>query len=130
VSRLEWAIRLVLVLVLAAGVKIRARWLPRVAIAAGVAVLIGLAAANPDGLIASYNIRQDRTVDLLYLSELSPDAVPALTGLAPAQRDCALGRLALQLDGDPDDWRGWNLARERARTQIAKYLIDPAWRCS
>ena len=121
---------LVLMLVLAAGVKIRARWLPRVAIAAGVAVLIGLAAANPDGLIASYNIRQDRTVDLLYLSELSPDAVPALTELDPARRDCALGRLALQLDGDPDDWRGWNLGREQARTEIAKHLIDPDWRCS
>ncbi len=121
---------LVLVLVLAAGVRIRAPWLPRVAIAAGVAALLGLAAANPDGLIASYNIRQDRTVDVQYLSTLSPDAVPALTELEPAQRDCVLGHLALELDRDPDDWRGWNLGRARARTEIAKLLIDPAWRCS
>jgi hypothetical protein len=121
---------LVLVLVLAAGLRLKASWLPRVAIAAGVAALLGLAAANPDSLIASYNIRQDRPVDLAYLSSLSPDAAPALTELDPAQRACVLGVLALRLDDAPDDWRGWNLGRERARTEIAKYLIDPAPYCS
>jgi len=120
---------LVLILVLVAGVRIRAAWLPRVAIAAGVAALLGLAAANPDGLIASYNIRQDRTVDLRYLSDLSPDAVPALTELDRAQRECVLGHLRLRLDRYPDDWRGWNLGRQRARDTIGEYLTGPGWRC-
>jgi hypothetical protein len=119
---------LVLLLVLVAGVRIRAAWLPRVAIAAGVLALLGLAAANPDRMIAAYNIKQDRTVDLVYLGTLSPDAVPALVGLDPARRDCVLGHINLRMPRD--DWRGWNLGRERAREIIATDLSGPGWRCS
>jgi hypothetical protein len=117
---------LVLLLVLAAGVRIRATWLPRVAIAVGVAALFGLAAANPDQMIADYNIRQDRTIDLDYLATLSPDAVPALSALNQPERDCVLGRIELRLRDQPDDWRGWNLGRERARTVLRE--LTP--RCS
>jgi hypothetical protein len=119
---------LVLLLVLVAGIRIRAAWLPRVAIAAGVLALLGLAAANPDRMIAGYNIKQDRTVDLSYLGTLSPDAVPALAGLDPARRDCVLGQIGLRMPRD--DWRGWNLGRQRARAIIATDLSGPGWRCS
>jgi len=119
---------LVLVLVLVAGIRIRAAWLPRLAIAAGVLALLGLAAANPDRLIAANNIKQDRTIDLGYLGNLSPDAVPALADLDPARRDCVLGHIELGLDRD--DWRGWNLGRERARQIIAADLPGPGRRCS
>ncbi|HEX5204710.1 MAG TPA: DUF4173 domain-containing protein [Actinoplanes sp.] len=111
---------LVLLLVLAAGVRMRALWLPRVAIAAGVLALLGLAAANPDRLIAEHNIKQSRTVDLAYLGTLSPDAAPGLDGLDPARRACVLGRMSIPLRLHPDDWRGWNLGRERAREIIAE----------
>jgi hypothetical protein len=118
---------LVLILVLLAGVRIRAPWLPRVAIAAGVAALLGLAVANPDRLIAEYNIPQDRTVDLLYLGTLSPDAVPALTALDPGQRQCVLARIRAGME--PDDWRGWNLGRERARDVFVAQLDGSAPIC-
>jgi uncharacterized protein DUF4153 len=113
---------LVLVLVLLAGVRLRAAWLPRVAIAAGVAALIGLAVANPDRLIAERNLAMDRSrLDLAYLSTLSPDAVPALTALAPADRACVLGELSGKLARSPDVWRQWNLGRARARDILANY---------
>jgi hypothetical protein len=120
---------LVLILILLAGVRIKAPWLPRVAIAAGVLALLGLAAANPDRMIADHNIRQTRTVDLVYLGTLSPDAVPGLTGLDPAERGCVLARMNLDLVLYPDDWRGWNLGREQARKVIAEDLSRPDIRC-
>jgi Domain of unknown function (DUF4173) len=116
---------LVLLLVLGAGLRIRAPWLPRVAIAAGVAALLGLAVANPDARIAEYNIRQDRTIDLAYLGSLSADAVPGLAGLDPQRRACVLAGIGAGLGRD--DWRGWNLGRERARETIRSV---PAAVCS
>ena len=110
---------LVLVFVLVAGVRIRAPWLPRVAIAAGVLALLGLAVADPDYLIAERNLRQTHSVDLVYLSKLSPDAVPALDRLDPMRRACVLDRIHRDLAENPDDWRGWNLGRERARRLTA-----------
>jgi uncharacterized protein DUF4153 len=120
---------LVLVFVLVAGLRIRAPWLPRVAIAAGVLALLGLAAANPDYLIAKRNLEQSRTVDFEYLSNLSPDAVPALTGLDPARRDCVLGRIGQDLRRHPGDWRGWNVGRERARRLIGDRPATDAYGC-
>ncbi|WP_203733129.1 DUF4153 domain-containing protein [Paractinoplanes durhamensis] len=120
---------LVLLLVLVAGLRIRAPWLPRVAIAAGVLALLGLAAANPDRVIAEHNIRQDRTVDLVYLGQLSPDAVPGLADLDPARRECVLGQLRNTMDRNPDDWRGWNLGRAQARKIIARDLSGLPYTC-
>ncbi|WP_250000416.1 DUF4173 domain-containing protein [Actinoplanes sp. M2I2] len=121
---------LVLLLILAAGRNLRAPWLPRVAIAAGVLALIGLAVANPDGLIAERNLQpRNQPIDLTYLGNLSPDAVPALTGLPPAQRSCVLGRINLELERTPADWRAWNLGRERARAVLNGQSNGQAWRC-
>ena len=120
---------LVLGLVLLAGARIRAPWLPRVAIAAGVLALLGLAAADPDAMIAERNVQhRDRPVDVLYLGRLSPDAAPALTKLPPGQRDCALGAMSVRLDRS-GDWRSWNLGRERGRRLIDEQLGDRPWRC-
>lgn len=121
---------LVLVLVLVAGVRIRAPWLPRVAIAAGVLALLGLAAANPDRMIAEHNIEQSRTLDVAYLGTLSPDAAPGLDGLDPERRRCVLARINVQLLENPDDWRGWNLGRVRARDLIAGAGdMNQTWQC-
>ena len=119
---------LVLIMVLVAGVWIRAPWLPKAAIGAGVLALLGLAVANPDGMIAANNIRQTRTIDLTYLSSLSPDAAPALSRLAdPTARACVLRRIGN--DMEPDDWRGWNLGRVRARQVIATQPTPPGEAC-
>nr|WP_221380525.1 DUF4173 domain-containing protein [Actinoplanes polyasparticus] len=107
----------VLVLILVAGRNLRAPWLPRVAIAAGVLALIGLAVANPDGVIAERNLRHNnQPIDLVYLGNLSPDAVPALMKLPPEQRACVLR--AISDDLRPGDWRTWNLGSARARSLI------------
>ncbi|MEQ4300692.1 DUF4173 domain-containing protein [Plantactinospora sp. B6F1] len=113
---------LVFVLVAVAGVRLAARWLPTVAIGTAVLALLALAVANPDRLIAEHNVeRYQRTgrIDVLYLSELSADAVPALDRLPDHLRDCALREYD---DGLPaDDWRETNLARIEARRIIAEH---------
>ena len=122
----------VLVMVLVAGVRIRAPWLPRIAIATGVLILLGLAGANPDGMIADDHVRRfggtDR-LDMRYLADLSPDAAPALAGLNtdPEIRNCLLMGIG---DAMPaDDWRGWNLSRETARDLIARFPVTDRVAC-
>src|SRR5439155_895711 len=65
------------VLVLAAGVRLRAPWLPAAAVATGVVALLGLVAVNPDAYIAGTVIARyhhDGHLDAAYLSVLSADA--------------------------------------------------------
>ncbi|GLW29984.1 DUF4153 domain-containing protein [Actinoplanes regularis] len=110
----------ILLLVLVAGIRIRAPWLPRVAIAVGVLTLIGLAVANPDLRIAQNQLNRaaDR-IDPYYLATLSPDAVPALARMAdPADRACVLHQIGLGLD--EHEWREWNLGRAAARELIGE----------
>ncbi|WP_229830365.1 DUF4153 domain-containing protein [Actinoplanes ianthinogenes] len=121
----------ILVLVLLAGVRIRAPWLPRAAIGAGVLALLGLAAANPDLLIARNQVdRPADRVDVGYLSDLSLDAVPAIEKLAdPHDRTCVLYQLSL--NRGEDGWQTWNLGRATALTVIGDQPrpIDPE-RCA
>jgi hypothetical protein len=123
----------VLVLVLAAGLRVRAPWLPRTAVAAGVLTLLGLAGANPDGLIAENHVqRYERTqrIDMAYLSDLSADAVPAITGLDDAERrGCLLWAIGVRM---PDDeaWWEWNLGRQTAGELIADKPPADASRCT
>ncbi|MFB9360882.1 DUF4153 domain-containing protein [Actinoplanes nipponensis] len=115
---------LVYVLILAAGLRLTGRWLPRAAVATAVLALLGLAGANPDRLIADHNVtryEQTQRIDTLYLSELSADAVPALDRLSGVNRDCSLAPIAAGLRSDPDDWRGGNLGRHRARELLAHH---------
>jgi hypothetical protein len=109
-------------MILVAGIRLRASWLPRAVVAAGVLALLGLAAANPDGLIADRNIaryQQTNRIDLNYLSQLSADAVPALGRLPQADRDCVLTRIARDLNTHRDDWRGWSYGRAHAQSVLA-----------
>jgi hypothetical protein len=109
----------ILILVLLAGIRIRAAWLPRAAIGAGVLALIGLAVANPDLRIAQNQMNRpaDR-IDVGYLSTLSPDAVPALTELDEPERFCVLYRIRLTMG--ENEWYEWNLGRSTARELIGK----------
>ncbi|MEV8506643.1 DUF4173 domain-containing protein [Actinoplanes sp. NPDC051475] len=123
VSVCEMWLGVVFLLVLGAGLRLRASWLPRTVVAVGVLALLGLAAANPDHLIADRNVsryEQSGSIDTAYLSQLSADAVPALDRLRGEQRDCALEPVYKDLDENVDDRRGTNLARERAREVLAK----------
>jgi hypothetical protein len=105
-------------LVIVAGIRLRAAWLSRAVVAAGVLTLLGLVSANPDRLIAEQNItRYEQTgrIDLDYLAGLSADAVPALLDLPQPERDCAVADTYHQLRNRPDDWRGWSRGRAHAR---------------
>jgi hypothetical protein len=95
------------VLVLAAGA-FGGAWLPRAAVAITGAAVLLFALSNPDRRIASRNLAHGK-VDVAYLSDLSPDALPALAGVRDAACDIA-ARL-----GRGDGVVGWNVARERAR---------------
>ena len=126
VSAAEVWLGSVLLLVLAAGVRLGGRWLPEAAVATAVAALLGLAAANPDGLIADRNVTryaETGSLDRAYLSRLSADAVPALDRLPEPLRGCVLAGPAARLGDHGDGWRAANLGRAQARTVLRR---DPA----
>ena len=82
----------VFVLVLVAGVRLRATWLPRLVVGTAVLALLGLAVLNPDRFIADRNVDRyaaSGQLDLEYLSRLSADAVPALDRLPRRARATA-----------------------------------------
>jgi hypothetical protein len=119
VSVIELWLGAVFVLVLVAGVRLRAAWLPRTAIGLAVCALLAVACLNPDGFIASRNVdRYQRTgrIDVAYLSGLSADAAPALSRLPPDIRTAALANMRARVMGTRDDWRSWNLGRDRMRS--------------
>ncbi|HSE09051.1 MAG TPA: DUF4173 domain-containing protein [Nocardioidaceae bacterium] len=114
VSLFEAWLGLVLVLVMAAGVRLRGAWVPLTSLVTGALMLLGLAAVNPDAYIAEHNIeRFEETgkIDWYYLSGLSADAVPVLADLPEKYRGCVLQDMPPAYE---DDWLGWNLGRERA----------------
>jgi hypothetical protein len=119
VSVCEMWLGVVFVLILLAGIRLRAPWLPRAIVGTALAALLGIAAVNPDGFIAERNVvRYDTThrIDADYLSQLSADAVPALERLPEPVRGCVLAGIRASIDRTgPDGWREWNLGRERAR---------------
>lgn len=112
VSVFEAWLGVVVAFVLAAGITLRARWVPRAALLTGAAMLLGLAAINPDAYIAEQNIeRFERTgrIDWAYLAGLSDDAAPALARLPEHYQACVVGDAPTA-----DDWLEWNLGRARA----------------
>ncbi|MEV4754075.1 DUF4173 domain-containing protein [Micromonospora sp. NPDC049559] len=128
VAACEIWLGLVFVLVLVAGVRLRGAWVPRLVLGTAVLVLLGLVALNPDRLIADRNVdryAETGRIDLRYLSGLSADAAPAIDRLPEPDRGCALGYIAYQLDRRPDDWREYNLGRERARRLIEARPVRP-----
>jgi len=99
------------VLVLAAGLTNRHRWLPRAVLALSATGVLAFAVSNPDARIAERNIdRYERTgrIDLYMLRHLSADAVPEL-GRFAIERQCP----------DADPLVSLNLARTRARDACA-----------
>ncbi len=105
---------------MAGGVALKAAWLPRFGLFSGVALLLGLAAINPDAWIARQNLdRYEETgeVDWTYLSDLSDDAIPVLTDLPDDLEECAIS-----FDGrGEDDWLEWNLGRARAQDFVDEH---------
>lgn len=105
----------VLLLVLAAGVRARADWLPRAVVLSAAGGLLLFAAGDPDARIAERNVERFAAtgeLDLGYLAGLSADAVPALQRLPEPGRSCVLRAIGAP---PPDAWHAENLSRVRAR---------------
>lgn len=88
--------------------------------------LLLLNLANPERVIVETNLRRyaaGRPFDAAYHSRLGPDAVPvlvaALPTLPPQEREQLQAELVKRLAADSTaDWRGWSLARARARAAM------------
>ncbi|HSE69475.1 MAG TPA: DUF4153 domain-containing protein [Nocardioidaceae bacterium] len=114
---------LLVLFVMAAGLTLRAAWLPRAALLSGAGLLLLLAAVNPDAWIARHNLdRYEETgkVDWYYLQVLSADAVPVLATLPDDVVECAL----MGHGPRDDDWLEWNLGRQRAEPLMRSHLAD------
>ena len=102
----------VFILVAVAGIRMTGRWLARAILMAGALALLGLAATNPERLIADRNIdryEQGGALDTGYLLRLSPDIEPALARLPASMRECALYR-----NDQRGPWYEFNMSRWRA----------------
>ncbi len=108
------------VLVMVAGVRMRAPWLPRAALTLTAVSLVVFTLLNPDGRIAERNVERYEsvgTIDLSYVAGLSADAAPALADLPPRLRACALAGMEADLR-EPDPFLGWNAGRVQARAAL------------
>lgn len=100
----------VFLLVALCGIRMSASWLPRAVLVVGALALLGLAALNPERLIADRNIdryEQTNELDADYLYDLSTDVDPALARLPDLMHPC------VDYIGD-DPWYEFNLSRWRA----------------
>ncbi len=108
---------LVYVMVFVAGVRLSGRWLPKGMLTTGIAMLLVLAALNPEYVVARQDVQrwqQTQRLDAVYLSGLSVDILPALDGLPARLKACATP----WRDVPADDWREWNASRAAARDLV------------
>jgi uncharacterized membrane protein YidH (DUF202 family) len=93
----------VFLLVLLAGIKLRAAWFTRAVIASFAVLLVAIAAINPERYIARQNIERFerlrdtpgymKTFDLGYLQWLTSDAIDELVKMDEPYRSCALRKI-------------------------------------
>ncbi|MCL2536301.1 MAG: DUF4173 domain-containing protein [Nocardiaceae bacterium] len=125
VMAVELWLGVVFVVLLAAGIRFSARWLPRVVLASAAVGLLGFAGLNPDGYIAEQNVRRytdTGKLDIAYLRGLSVDAVPALDRLPEPARSCALG--GIDVGGGASGF-DYNAARARAQAILKARPLGP-----
>jgi hypothetical protein len=131
VSCMELWLGAVYLMLIAAGRRLTAPWLPRAMLGTGLAALLVLGISNPDRFISERNItrwQQTGKIDLWYLSHLSADALPALARLPEPMRTCALAHITADLADNPDGWREWNAGRTAGRAALPG-LVQPSGDC-
>ncbi|MEL5956071.1 DUF4173 domain-containing protein [Streptomyces sp. CLV115] len=127
VAAMELWLGVVLVLIMAAGV-FGARMLPRAVAASAAVGVLAFGLISPDGLIAEQNVqryRDDHSIDIDYLKDLSADAVPALDTLPEPLRSCALTDIERSLRTDDAPWYATSWGEARARDILKR---NPAGR--
>lgn len=111
----EIALGVVVLLVVAAGVRWQATWFPRAVTAVVGLAMLGLAAVNPDAQIVRYNVaaaeQSQQDLDVFYLTGLSQDALAVADELEPDVRECVVGSIGSTPAANLAEW---NLGRERA----------------
>ena len=120
VMAFELLLGAVFLMILVAGVRWRGGWIPRLATALAVVLLLGLAVLNPEDYAARRNVaryQETGRIDAWYLRALSADATPALAALPDPVRRCTLSWIADDL-AEPDPWYAWNRGRDRARAVL------------
>ncbi|MFG2064999.1 DUF4173 domain-containing protein [Micromonospora sp. NPDC048871] len=120
VMAFELLLGAVFLMILVAGVRWRGGWIPRLATALAVVLLLGLAVLNPEDYAARRNVaryQETGRIDAWYLRALSADATPALAALPDPVRRCTLSWIANDL-AEPDPWYAWNRGRDRARAVL------------
>ncbi|WP_051326348.1 DUF4153 domain-containing protein [Glycomyces tenuis] len=118
-------------LVLVCCWKLRATWLPRAVLGSGAAVLLGLAAVNPDGVIAQYNVdRFEETgkFDWSYAAGLSADAADALAELPDDEYDCVIGNTDRRYGGDRPAL-AWNYGWAHGRALLEERPASEEYQC-
>jgi hypothetical protein len=106
-------------------------------VVAGICAAFGLAALNPDALIARVNldrVRHGAEVDATYLARLSADAAPELLrrlNELPVEARCNIARRLVSYGKGPaPDWRASNYSLVRARdlalqnAALLKRIVD------
>ncbi|MCZ4078197.1 DUF4173 domain-containing protein [Rhodococcus sp. H36-A4] len=114
VTAVELWLGSVFVLLMATGVSMSGRWLPRAVVGSAVLTVLALAVINPDAYIARQNVdrfEQTGKIDTAYLSRLSADATEELDRLDEPYRSCAIGNAV----GAQRSWNEWNFADSQAR---------------
>ncbi|MFB7209648.1 DUF4153 domain-containing protein [Streptomyces sp. NPDC056255] len=132
VAAMELWLGVVLVLIMAAGV-FGARMLPRAVAASAAVAVLAFGLISPDGLIAEQNVqryRDDHSIDVAYLKDLSADAVPALDTLPEPLRSCALLGIERSLRSDDVPWYATSWGEARARDILKRHPADPTQPCT
>lgn len=132
VTAMELWLGVVIVLIMAAGAVGTARWLPRAVGASAVAGVLAFGLLSPDGLVAEQNVQRYATskkLDVIYLRQLSADAVPALDALPEPVRSCALRDIAKELRAEDTPWYATSFGELRARRLLEERPEAPGDPC-
>lgn len=119
---IELGMAVVLVLILVAGIRMSARWLPTAVVAVGAFGMLGLAIFNPESYIAQRNVEffeQTGKIDQWYMGTLSSDAFAATKSLPEEVRVCVQGRMKDRLRPTAP-WYEYNVSRAKLRATEVK----------
>ncbi|GAB3592977.1 hypothetical protein GCM10027446_14480 [Angustibacter peucedani] len=118
----EVALGVVLLLVVAAGVRWRAGWLPRALVQVVGLAALALALVNPDAQVVRHNVAAQplADLDLVYLQQLSADAVPAMAALDEPLRSCLLAGATTT---GPHGFADWSWGRARAADAVRRQPV-------
>lgn len=104
-----------------AGVLPQRHWFLPLATVAGLALLLGLNAVNPEAIVVRHNVdhaAHTGRFDPAYLAELSDDAVPALVDALPRLDPAARGQVVASICRPPSTefvgWAAFNASRHSA----------------